>query len=1001
MPFQKARALQEAEKSVAQGKISQAIRQYQAIFENDPADLSLLNTIGDLYVRDRNAAEGLRQFHRLAEAYVREGFNLKAIAIYRKISKIDPGSTGNLLKLAELYQLQGLTREAREHYVQCAEYFRKRNQSDRVVEIVRKLVLIEPENLNFRRQLADEYEGAGKRETASQVHLESAEILLRRQEQTAAETALVKAAELDPNNAKIPLIRAQLAVARQQPAEAEKLILSIPGAQADPVAKRILLDAYLGAGKCQEVLSIVQEVFQTNPSDFAPVSATCALLVQEGHVEDAYRLLAGMAQPAVTSDNAAPVIEALRRVSAKAPSHIPTLELTYDLCERTADEASLPEVLEALGRAYEQAGELRKADGSYAKLIAREPENINYRALRDAVQQKLGNPAKLTSLSGDELALAGQDEGAAGAEGIDARQKLMVDAALENSDLFARYNLAEKAIQELEKVLHAYPDQVDIHRRILEIARKALPARAAAAAAQLARIYAAAGNSELSTKYHAIVQELGGETVLPPREEPKPSPEVIPPALTDAGTADETSGTAAAPAAPVTTPEPVSTTLAAPRLSADTPVDLSQPEQATEEAEIDLSGELGQIEMVAAEPALAEGDQPAAAPAISPAESAPPADQTALTPACVPEPLPAPAETQQPSAEATALPGGWEEETTEIEFYLNNGFTPEARSAIASLAVRCPENPVVAALRGRLDALEKSEAAPAREQAAPANLLASGAPAAELERWEGKALAPAGGPGAERESPAVPPPELHAAPPESEAPATTVTQAPAVRETASLPEPLSPFESPPRSFGPAREPSAMAGREAPPALTDLAADLSASIEDSPAAPEAPATADAEAGSSAAPLDQLSALLADMDEMAPAGAAPDDPEMHYNLGVAFREMRLLDEAIGEFQKVVKGVGGGVFPPNFLQACSLLAICFMEKNMPAIAVRWYTRALETPGLHQDALLSLQYDLGLAYERAGDVRHALESFTEVYSQNIDFRDVAEKIRELQPKV
>jgi tetratricopeptide (TPR) repeat protein len=138
----------------------------------------------------------------------------------------------------------------------------------------------------------------------------------------------------------------------------------------------------------------------------------------------------------------------------------------------------------------------------------------------------------------------------------------------------------------------------------------------------------------------------------------------------------------------------------------------------------------------------------------------------------------------------------------------------------------------------------------------------------------------------------------------------------------------------------------------------------------------------------------------MEEPGAAEAAKDDPETHYNLGVAFREMGLLDEAIGEFQKVVKIGGKGNFPPNFLQACSLLAICFMEKKMPAIAGKWYIRALETPDLDEEAQLALQYDLGVAYEQAGESRKALERFTEVYSQNIDFRDVAEKIRELQPK-
>jgi tetratricopeptide (TPR) repeat protein len=191
-------------------------------------------------------------------------------------------------------------------------------------------------------------------------------------------------------------------------------------------------------------------------------------------------------------------------------------------------------------------------------------------------------------------------------------------------------------------------------------------------------------------------------------------------------------------------------------------------------------------------------------------------------------------------------------------------------------------------------------------------------------------------------------------------------------------------------------------------LGDLAGDMASSLDVLAAPAGSPPATPAASSMSAAPppvgaaqgAAQLSGLLAEMEEPDAIAAAKDDPETHYNLGVAFREMGLLDEAIGEFQKVVKGAGKGNFPPNFLQACSLLAICFMEKKMPAIAVKWYLRALETPGLDEEALMALQYDLGVAYEQAGDSRHALERFTEVYSQNIDFRDVADKIRELQQK-
>ena len=84
MAFNKAKALQEAEKYVTHGKISQAIKQYQQILEKDPADLTLLNTVGDLCVRDKNVSEALKYFTKLAESFSQEGFTVKAIAIYKK-----------------------------------------------------------------------------------------------------------------------------------------------------------------------------------------------------------------------------------------------------------------------------------------------------------------------------------------------------------------------------------------------------------------------------------------------------------------------------------------------------------------------------------------------------------------------------------------------------------------------------------------------------------------------------------------------------------------------------------------------------------------------------------------------------------------------------------------------------------------------------------------------------------------------------------------------------
>jgi tetratricopeptide (TPR) repeat protein len=1065
MAFHKAKALQEAERSVAQGKIAQAIKQYQDILDNDPSDVSLLNTVGDLYIRERNITEGLRQFHRLAEAYVREGFNVKAIAIYRKISKVDPNSVDT--KLAELYQLQGLSREAREQYLQAAEFFKKRNQTERALEVLRKLVLLDPENTIFRDRLAAECEQTGKREDAAQAHLESAEILLRRDDQVAAETALKKAAELDPKNSRIQILRARVALTRHEPEEAEKIINSLPELQLDPAGKRILLDSYLGARKLPEAEKLVLEVFEATPSDFAPVSSVSALLVEKGNIDEAYQLLAGLAEQMINQNNAPPLLESLRRIWNKAPKHIPTLELMHRVCERSADELTLPEVLEALGRAYEEAGDLEKTEVAYLKLIEREPENENYRGLLNAIQQKLGRNIKPVDFSAREMALAEEEELPPEPASVDADQEAMVKEALDNSDLFARYNLPEKAIVELEKALQRYPDQIEVHQRILEISRKSFPERGAEAAAQLARIFAKHGDHETASKYQAIatakspLQDI--PVPSPPPSEKVKGPAAPPPAapeIPQTGMTAEFRAPAFAPEAPVAAaaappPQEVPFDLTPPEVSSEPPAPHPAPPAPAEQTmELDLSGELEAMAAVGFEaPASSVPEPVALLPVEIPLpEAIPPSAEKSTPPPVVEPPVPvveppapvvkAPVpvvETPPPPVEAPtevpellpapaeeAIPADLEDGRIEVDFYLENGFVDEARQALAALEGKYPDSPLVAELRQRLN--ERAAKAPSAELPAIAEQADEAVVADQPEEFELVDVAPLTESPTEvvqAEPEAVPPtepkfmaeepapeewelPTSYAVIPEPESDIDPVVPAPVTEP--ETPPPVAEVVLPPPAHEPEIEEPVTAEGSGMDMMGHLAGDFAATLEGMTVPAYAPPAASAPSPMAEANLPpgsgqgmaQLSSLLAEME--GPGGsaaqAAKDDPETHYNLGVAFREMGLLDEAIGEFQKVVKIAGKGNFPPNFLPVCSLLAICFMEKKMPGIAVKWYVRALETPDLDEEAQMALQYDLGVAYEQAGDSRRALERFTEVYSQNIDFRDVADKVRDLQQK-
>jgi tetratricopeptide (TPR) repeat protein len=146
------------------------------------------------------------------------------------------------------------------------------------------------------------------------------------------------------------------------------------------------------------------------------------------------------------------------------------------------------------------------------------------------------------------------------------------------------------------------------------------------------------------------------------------------------------------------------------------------------------------------------------------------------------------------------------------------------------------------------------------------------------------------------------------------------------------------------------------------------------------------------------IEMFDELKGELEEDAAPTTAEQDPETHYNLGVAFREMGLLDEAIGELQKVCQSTERGHPFPLIMQTYTWLAQCFLDKGVPEAAIRWYERALKLSDLDQDTRIALHYELASAYETAADKPAALNHYMEVYGSNIDYRDVSERIKALK---
>jgi tetratricopeptide (TPR) repeat protein len=158
MAVKREQVVQTAEKYVARGKIEPAIREYRKLLEENPNDINTLNRVGDLYARIQRIDEAVDFFNQIAEQYAGEGFFVKAIAIYKKIIKLDPTRLDVYESLAELYHRQGLVTEARTQYQVLADYYQKHENATSTIAIYLKMAQLEPNNPTYHVKLAELYQ---------------------------------------------------------------------------------------------------------------------------------------------------------------------------------------------------------------------------------------------------------------------------------------------------------------------------------------------------------------------------------------------------------------------------------------------------------------------------------------------------------------------------------------------------------------------------------------------------------------------------------------------------------------------------------------------------------------------------------------------------------------------------------------------------------------------------------------------------------------------------
>jgi tetratricopeptide (TPR) repeat protein len=698
--FNKQKVLSAAEKYVQQGKMQNAIAEYEKVLKADPKDLTVTNTVGDLYSRLGEVDKATDAFKTVGDAYASQGFTVKAIAMYKKISKLKP-SLESVLKLAELYTQQGLFNDARAQYLQVAEEFLKSGELENAVRIFQKILEMDPENTNMRIRLAEVYIRLGKKNEAWQIFSAVAETLRSKGSLSAADEVLQRMLTLDPGNGYALLMQGRNQLEAGDAEAAIESLQKVSDLDSNPDGLRDLLKAYLKTGRLSDAGTLASKLLTVH-NDLASISTFADALMQAGQYENALQVYDQHSDRLLAEDSDK-VLKNLHSVIGHVRDNPASLEKLLELFQKAGESTHLTEVIELLAHASVQAGDLPRARDLYQKLATMEPGNPLHMNNYQQVVSQLGGPAAARLISVEEAAVM-IDELEATAPSIHQHYSdavaLAVRSALTDAELFISYNMPAKALGPLMAALPQAPTDLRLNQRLAALHTRAERfAEAAVCCRTLQSVYSEAEHPEEATRY--------GE--LADRYEERSMVSVGPDSVIDEST----------PAEPAIDEPAVEEIPVEPEAAAPWPAAMPEPAADLEFAIVnDQEQEQDKAEDHHPAPTVAES-HPAPAEidlssewddSLTIEEEAPPAEAAEFE---VPDAGAHHATPAAPSAEKAADvdPEKIAETVEEVRFYLEHGMPEQATAAFEKLQALNADHATLETLRAEIEA--------ASQQAAP------------------------------------------------------------------------------------------------------------------------------------------------------------------------------------------------------------------------------------------------------------------------------------------
>lgn len=391
MSFDKTKAMRNAERFLSQGNIGSAIGEFRQVISHDPRDFGTMNMLGDLYVKNSETRPAVDCYKAVAEHYSKQGFAQKAIAVYNKVSKLQPNTPETILRLAELYREKGSIQDARSHFEQVADQYQKVGRRIEALEIWKQIADLDPTNPNAFLTIGEGYIAENCPAEAAESFADAGRRFAKLGDNENAFRSLMRS--LDFGEATATLLSKLIETGFESgngAAANGKVIEAHEALPFDREIHSLLVDCNIKFGDLQAAELSLVKLIEQEPASYPKLLDLGRLYLESADSNAAGRVLSMASEHMLIAGQAAELSVLVSSVLQLDPEHLDALRMMVRCASWLKDEAGMRASLTSMAKAAKAKGSFDDERLALSQLVMIVPHDTEFADRLKLVNETLG-----------------------------------------------------------------------------------------------------------------------------------------------------------------------------------------------------------------------------------------------------------------------------------------------------------------------------------------------------------------------------------------------------------------------------------------------------------------------------------------------------------------------------------------------------------------------------------------------------------------------------------